>query len=449
MARLCYVIIAHHEPVNLLGLLGSLWNAQDAFMIWLDAKADRDFVAQARLLQQFGTNVHVTTGTLMAWGGFSIVETTLRAYAAIRPVIGDISHVVLCSGTHIALCHPDLIYERVKNTQGWLDVNEIALPPGGLTFCSALPPGSRRDNILRIADRFAELPGIGMFVSGQRQCWAGEVILKGSQWHILRQDVLDQVLEQADLLRRTFRDVLVADEHAFQWAVARLPDSPALLRGDHVFMQWKGASPDRLTFAAAAERSQKGHFLFARKAPAQASVEEWADFSQTVLANDPGAQHIRRIARDPAWAQAGEAPPASLAPSRLSTLFATFTAILGAGCSHYKMSATQHSIKTDRFYNAMGPLQVIIIEGSAFGLALVPCVHRSNFASLPLHMQLQPRMPCAWEFVNVPIEGRAFWIIGPRKSESQSLEIVCNLLLAFDQGCASGSAGDAKTAHLH
>jgi hypothetical protein len=62
MARICYVILAHSEPINLLGLIGSLWNREDAFSIWLDAKADEGVVQAANALTGLGDNVKTSLG---------------------------------------------------------------------------------------------------------------------------------------------------------------------------------------------------------------------------------------------------------------------------------------------------------------------------------------------------------------------------------------------------
>jgi hypothetical protein len=114
--------LAHNEPINLLGVVGSLWNREDAFSIWLDAKADEDVVQVANALTCLNDNVKVRVGRVMSWGGFSVLDTTLMAYSGLRNQFGDFSHVVLCSGTHIPLLHPDRIYERI---QGYPGVDEF------------------------------------------------------------------------------------------------------------------------------------------------------------------------------------------------------------------------------------------------------------------------------------------------------------------------------------
>ena len=295
MARVCYVVLAHTEPANLAGVVGALYNEQDSFLLCLDAKATGHCRQTARALCDSAANIRMMQGALMAWGGFSIVESTLAAYAALQHEAATFSHVILCSGTHIALRHPDRIFAEVERLPGWMDVARVDLPPGGLPAVDSLPKGWRRDVLMRIRHRYAEQPGVGMHPVGERASWPAPTLLEGSQWHVLRHDLFRHVVAQADAIRGRFHDVVVADEHAFQWAASSWDGFAQIRHSDSVSMAWDGASPQRLTLAEAAGIARQGNFLFARKAGAALTVADWAGWAETVLGNAAGADLLRAL----------------------------------------------------------------------------------------------------------------------------------------------------------
>jgi hypothetical protein len=435
MARVCYVILAHDEPVNLLGLIGSLWNRRDAFSVWLDAKADPEFVQFTNGLSSLSGNIQAHSGQIMSWGGFSIVDTTLMAYSALRDQVGDFSYVVLCSGTHIPLLHPDRVHEKIGNCAGWMDVCPCAIPEGGLRGRDNLPQGWVRDILMRIQYCYAELPGVGMLPTGDRQNWIGPSLLEGSQWHVLGSDLVNFVVEYQSEIREKFRDVLVSDEHAFQWAISKSPRFGEVRRGDHVSMQWEGASPKRLSFPEAKEISAQGRFLFARKAQAGCSVADWIAWARDSVANAEGAQWLQDASSTLRSAAsetgADRAAAGEEACDRLlAALQAELLTALGNHANLQKHSKGRHLIDSGRPHSSGDRLFLLCFAEASLGIAVVPALRHADLA-IDNPMRSRPRVPFFWEFVNLPIGGQVGWCIRPTTSLSDCKEFASSVITAF------------------
>jgi Core-2/I-Branching enzyme len=432
MARVCYVILVHNEPVNLLGVIGSLWNQRDVFLVWIDAKADLEFVRFANALTSFGENVQTNVGRVMSWAGFSIVDTTLMAYSALRSQVGNYSHVVLCSGTHIPLLHPDSLHERIANNTGWMDISQCAIPEAGLHAQVNLPPGWAQDILIRVRYRYSEIAAVGMLPTEERENWIEPNVLKGSQWHILRSDLVDFIVEHESEIRSSFRDVLVSDELAFQWIVSKSPRFGELRRGNHVFSQWEGASPRRLSFAEAKENASQARFLFARKAQTGSKVDDWINWCRQTLGNSDGAEWLRNASSalrvTGLDAKAPEAMGEGWCNQVLGTLRAELSAVLGGIPKLEKRSNRCYLLDSGRAHSSGGRLFFLCFVHPFPGISVVPALRQADIAN-DSPLRPRPRVPFFWEFVNLPIGGQASWPVRPATMVSDC-ERFANIALA-------------------
>jgi hypothetical protein len=418
LARVCYVVIAHNEPANLLGLIGSLWNPGDAFLIWLDAKADQHFVELARAATRFGTNVQVNIGSVMVWGGFSIVDTTLTAYARLRTQVGRFSHVILCSGSHIPLLHPEAIFAKIENMAGWIDTVEVKIPAGGLgALDQGGPPQSWWQHILRrIRYRYVEVPGVGTFAGSDREAWHAPALLEGSQWHVLRSDLLDFIVANEQRVRDLFHDVVVADEHAFQWIAAQSPMAAEIRQGKSVHMEWAGASPRRVSFSQAATQAAAGQHLFVRKAAVDCTIDLWSDWAARVLSNPDGADKLREVAAGLDWTggtlQRSAPKPTTLQDAVLPLLAAAVSASSSGKVEPKRLGAQRFALATARYFGLRGPVWLICALEPGSGIAVIPAVRRTPALAANDPLWLRPPIPdLPDDFVNLPIDGRVYWMI--------------------------------------
>jgi hypothetical protein len=428
LARVCYVIIAHDEPANLLGLIASLWNPEDAFLVWIDGKADQRFVELARAAVRFGDNVHVRIGSVMVWGGFSIVNTTLTAYSQLRAQVGQFSHVVLCSGTHVPLLHPDAIFEKIQDLAGWIDMVEVGIPEQGLSQADAMTSQSWWWHMLRrIRYRYVEVPAVGMIVEGIREAWNGSTLLEGSQWHVLRSDLADFIVEHEGRIREAFHDVVVADEHAFQWIVAQSPTAGKVRRGKIVWVDWEGASPKRVGFSELTKRGLANQFLFARKAASDCTIDGWSEWAGEVLSNSHGADRLRQVAPTLDWASTGSRSAAAadlLSASREVLLQSLVDGVSRAFDTKIELeclSSRRYLIATGRHLGGRGPVSLICAVEPGSDIAVIPAVRRPPPTGVDDSLRLQPGLPGLPDFVNLAIGGRVYWPI-TKASDTAQLE---------------------------
>jgi len=417
MPRICYVILAHDEPINLLGVIGSLWNREDVFSIWLDAKANEEVIRVANALSTSCDNVKTSLGRAMSWGGFSVVDTTLMAYSALRSQFGDFSYVILCSGTHIPLLHPDRIYKRVQSLDGWMDCCQIQIPEGGLRERDRLPSGWTRDILTRIRYRYEEVPCVGMLPTGERDAWMASSFLEGSQWHILSAEIIDFIVEHQSEVRANFQDVRVPDEHAFQWIVSQAPRSGELQRGDHVSMEWKNWSPRRLTFPEAMKVAALGQFLFARKAHSTCTVEDWTAWAHDILENVQGAQRLQEAS--PALCGVtpqfggfdGAARGERLCSQLLNSLELELSIVLGIRIKSRKCSDWRYVIDSGIPFARGAQIFFLCFAEPSLGMAVVPALRHADLGDDD-PMRLLPRPRFFPEFVNLTLGGQTSWRIG-------------------------------------
>jgi hypothetical protein len=424
MARVCYVILAHEEPLNLLGLVGSLWNRQDHFSIWIDGKSPSQFTQFAASLGQVEPNITVGTGPVVNWGGFSIVSEALDAYNAVLKDQDDFSHVVLCSGTHIPLRHPEGIHSHIQLMPAWIDISRLELGEEGIARRDALPPGWPRDILTRFRYHYIELDGVGMLPAGPRASWPERFVLEGSQWHVLRRDVLEFVLNQEADLRARFHDVLVPDEHTFQWAVSKPPFSNSLKRGDHVFMEWDGASPRRLGFPEASQ-VDANQYLFARKASPANVLSDWVGWARDKLGNFQGASRLEN------WTSIAQLAEESAASSRtdeegnIKPLLATLLTAMSLSNDNVRNPAPNRYLIDCGETASAAHLFLLGFWNSSTGLSVVPAMRAGDVEP---DIRARPSVPFFSEFRNIAIDTRVGWVIGPPTLADRCNEVIEDII---------------------
>jgi hypothetical protein len=417
MARIHYVILAHEEPINLLGLLGSLWNSNDAFSIWLDGKSSLQFQEFARSISALAGNVHVYVGNVMSWGGFSIVETTLKAYTQLCCNTDDFSHAILCSGTHIPLLHPDKIFPLIKDFPGWMDFTRVPNAGRDLRQYDQLASGWLRDVVIRFRYRYAELEGIGMIAGEDRSAWIGSDLIKGSQWHVLRRDVVEFIVYHQSRLRNEFNSVFVADEHAFQSILSESPWSDGFIRGDHLSMQWVGASPKRISFDEAKSIAKAQRFLFARKAQSNSTAEQWISWSRLSLENEIGTSWLETAFRrlQPLIKTSSQALPVPETTrsclEMIKPLLAELLEVLKRELPVTKDARDRYVIPTHRYHPEGGHVFLLCFTEARTGLSVVPALRRAELTASH-SMSRKLAIPTFGKYISLPLLGQPVWRIG-------------------------------------
>ena len=77
-----YAVLCHHSPRHVGELVRALHHPDQPILLHADAKAPPALHAALRDLTGLLPNVHVVDSVLCSWGGFSLVEATLRCLGA-------------------------------------------------------------------------------------------------------------------------------------------------------------------------------------------------------------------------------------------------------------------------------------------------------------------------------------------------------------------------------
>ena len=275
-----YAVLCHHSPRHVGELVRALHHPEQPILLHADAKAPPSLHAALRGLAALLPNVHVVDSVLCSWGGWSLVEATLRCIGDALALPAPWRHFCLLSEQHVPLQPPDMIARSL---------------PAGTSFSDAVPlPAMDRDHRNDLFHRFArvwrELPGVGMFSTGPRTLTAAqlEMFRLGSQWVVLSRDACERLWAARDdaALWAPFKISLVPDETALMSALrgTRLGAGLDIRKASATFVAWphlggsadSGFSDDNLRAARA-----RGH-LFIRKRP-----DRLPPFAAALLASFP------------------------------------------------------------------------------------------------------------------------------------------------------------------
>jgi hypothetical protein len=262
---LAYLLLCHRMPHAVIELFRAVYRREHEYLFHVDAKAGTALQETVSRLATALPNVHVLPPRLCSWGGWSLVETTLRGIDAALALESRWTHLVPLSEGHVPLCTPDAA--------------AAALTPGvsrvEATHVAELDPHAQADVLHRLRARYRELPGVGMFPTAPRVLSGAflESLYHGSQWLVLARDACERLrgLHPDGAAWGPFRSSLIADETALPTALLGTVAGQGLAidRRPTTFVAWPHLSGnDAWTFAdhnffAAREAG----FLFIRKRP--------------------------------------------------------------------------------------------------------------------------------------------------------------------------------------
>jgi len=260
-----YAVLCHHSPRHVAELVRHLWHPGHRVVLHADRKAPAALHhLLARLAAAF-PDISVLDSAPCAWGGWSLVDATLRAVTHALALRAPWRHFALLSEQHMPLQPPAAI---------------AASLPDGASFIAARPltamdRATRADLLHRFANRYRELPGVGMFAGpATAPDPAAQAALRlGSQWVVLARDACERLaaVGAEAALWAPFRSALVPDETALQSVLRASPVGRGLDIRDAcpTFTAWPhlgGGADSGFTDTLVATARACGH-LFIRKRP--------------------------------------------------------------------------------------------------------------------------------------------------------------------------------------
>jgi hypothetical protein len=205
---LVHGVLCYDRPRFVHELVRALHWPDHAILLHADAKADPVMHKCVADLAAALPNVHVVDSLLCSWGGWSLVEATLRLIGRALALPTRWRHFCLLSEHHLPLHTPAMLAKSLCEGMSFSDA--VPLP--------AMDADHRRDLFHRFVRRWRELPGVGMFSIGACALSPAEAqrLRLGSQWVVLAREACERLwrVRDDDALWAPFRESLVPDETA-------------------------------------------------------------------------------------------------------------------------------------------------------------------------------------------------------------------------------------------
>lgn len=302
MGPICSLVLAHQSPNHLTRLLRTLTVHGDTAVVHLDRRVDPADFAEA--LATPGVTL-VQNRVEVVWGGWSIVEATLRALRTGLTTSPDASHYQLMSGDSFPLRPMPEVRRRYQDSG---DTNFLDLTPFPQPHKPAYrirnyyiehdPWGHPMSLVFRAANRAMRRPTIAL---------GGRTLYSGSQWWTLTSQAsrwLVGAVDHSPKLVRFMRHTRVPDEHFVQILLGNSPLHPTI-RPPLFYADWRPGPAGRLPPILTPEHIgdlNGSDSLWARKFPDDSIAlldqltEQWDEASRSAALGDDERKDRRKIA---------------------------------------------------------------------------------------------------------------------------------------------------------
>jgi hypothetical protein len=261
--RVAYVMPVHRDPAQVSRLIHRLAVPGTAFVIHVDAKSGTAVEGPLREATASVPNVHFIESRPVHWAHFSLLDSILRALAALRDLGLDPDQTVTTTGQDYPIAPPEEIARRLS-----VDAELSFIQHSKLPNYDWWP--NDRGGLDRLERVYVRLPRRGMVNTPIRrrvphgwQPYGGSIGLCLGRPH--REYMVD-LLERDRGLRRHLRGANIAEEWFFQTVLMNSPLRDSVVDDNLLFTRWQPLAnhPDSLGIADLDEILASGK-LFARK----------------------------------------------------------------------------------------------------------------------------------------------------------------------------------------
>ncbi len=266
--KLAYLIRAHRDPAQLARLIEALRYSGTRFFIHIDRKVDQ--APFEDILSKAGDVHFIRNRTELNWGGFSMVEATLRSLREMLEEVGDASpdYIALLSGQDYPIKSNAEIHDFFETHRGkdflsyakipapfWGDLEHQRITKFNFYNEKILTWPANKDG--RIGDRKT----LRLYIATKLASWLlperrpppGWEAYGGSAWWCLSRETTEYVVRKADEspeLANFFRWTLHPEEMFFQTLLVNSPHADRLVGeyledklGDYLWYQNWGSAP--------------------------------------------------------------------------------------------------------------------------------------------------------------------------------------------------------------
>lgn len=252
MPRIAYFILAHAQAEQLARLVTQLNTPNARFYIHIDANTPTDvFAAMQSATQATQANITFITRQPCRWGGFSLVDASLRLIEAATKDGFDWG--VLLSGQDFPIHSNEYLnnFLASSNHVGFIDIK----PPSEFDVSyryrawhferlNGKSSGKALQKIQRLANAYGVQRKLPRSISQ---------IYAGSQWWMLSQTACQAIIkfiENKPEVIRFFQHTLVPDEMFFQTILMHTDIAPQLCHNAMRHLEWEAGAWSPKTFKA-------------------------------------------------------------------------------------------------------------------------------------------------------------------------------------------------------
>lgn len=265
--HLAYLILAHHKPDQVAGLIDSLDGDNTSFYIHFDAKSTIKDLSQSRFDGRKNVRI-LPSGLDVNWGGYNMVAATLELMrAAISQKRG---YLILLSGQDLPIRSNDQIRHFYKDNYGKQYIDYSPLPSSSW----ALNGGLDRISYYWFVDQVGKDASFKLYecqvrAGFKRPFFSGLVPYGGSQWWSLTMDCAGYILDfvRANKVFDDFmRYCLIPDELYFQNILLNSPFCSSVVDDNLRYIDWQsGPESPRILRSDDFPKMMVSECLFARK----------------------------------------------------------------------------------------------------------------------------------------------------------------------------------------
>jgi len=296
--KIHYLVLAHHNPDQFHELVSAL--GDNPVYAHVDAKADGALFANPAVS-------FAPKRINVSWGGWSIVDATLRLIIHAMPHVAPEDYVVLLSGDSYPLRTPEATREFFAQNHGSQFINSVDLPSVEMSksigrlakhYVEYNPRNGKRNLLPRLINK-AGIPRNWQKALGDRKAYTG------SQWWALTGEAVQWILDDirddpayVEFMKHT----RIPDEHFFQIGLMASPFAsrrkPTVLWSD--YSRNYGTKPIIMDESHVDEMEQKRlvfdqdgygivHALFARKFADKALTDSIRERVWPITADAPAS----------------------------------------------------------------------------------------------------------------------------------------------------------------
>lgn len=247
--KICYLILAHNNFLHLNRLIEALNDNDAVFYIHVDKKAKKPDISSHQ-------NVHILPDSVnINWGGFSMVEATLKLMEYASTNSPDADYFILISGVDYPIRGKGFLYNLLSQGKEYIDIAPVPVPYKPLERYEYYYFDYDRRNLNR-TNLYFLIEVLLKKLKIKRK--APFKIYAGTQWFALTRECISYILEvvkKDNSYINFFKHTLVSDEAFFQTIIGNspfngrtassltytdwtVPEPPALINEHHiVFLQ--------------------------------------------------------------------------------------------------------------------------------------------------------------------------------------------------------------------